>query len=649
METMQLQQALQLAVGHHQAGRLDQAEAVYRQILQTNPNLPQALNLLGVLFHQRGQNNQAIELLDRAITLNPAADYYSNRGAVLRALKRIDEAISSFQAAIRIKPDYVDAHFNLASAMLSQMRVDEAIAGFRRVLQLQPQSARAYVQLGDALWQRNLPDEAIDAYRQAIRLVPNLADAHNNLGHVLQRLGRFDQAMESYRSALQVQPNLHGALYNIGNVLRDQARLDEAIECYRRAMAIAPHDPNPQSNLLYTLQFHPNYTDEQLKKEHEDWNRRHALPWQPKMQKHSSQRDPDRRLKIGYVSPDFYHHAECFFVVPLLENHNHTQFEVHCYSSVTTPDFITDRVRKSADRWHDVRLLSDAELADQIRRDQIDILIDLTMHMRGNRLITFAQKPAPVQMTWLAYPGSTGLTAIDYHITDRFMDLPDQNDSWCTEQAIHLPDCWCCYHPVTECPEVNSRSGPVTFGSLNNFCKTNDQVLRLWASVLNAVPDSNLILLSQEGSHRKRTLELFQSLGIAATRIEFVPIRPRDEYLHLYGRIDISLDPFPYNGITTTCDAMWMGVPVVALAGRRPAARAGLSLLNTIGLPEFVAHNEDDYVRIVTNLANDRNRLANLRSSLRERMRQSSLMDAPRFARSMENAYRNAWKHWCAT
>ena len=357
-------------------------------------------------------------------------------------------------------------------------------------------------------------------------------------------------------------------------------------------------------------------------------------------------------MKIGYVSSNFYRQAECFFVAPLLEHHDHEQFEIHCYSSVNRPDAITAQLQTSADVWHDVLRMSNETLAESIRAEGIDILVDLSMHMGNKRLTMFACKPSPVQVTWLAYPGTTGLDTIDYRLTDAHMEPLGADDSWSSEQPVRLPDCWCCYEPLGEYPAVNPlpaiENGYVTFGSLNTPMKFNEPLLQTWAKVLAEVPRSRLLLLGSEGAWQEFVRSIFAAAGVEPDRVSFAKPCPWVEYLNLYRTIDIGLDPLPYNGITTTCDALWMGVPVVSLLGHTPAGRAGLGLLRTVGLPELVAATENEFVRIATELAGNRPRLIELRSTLRERMQGSPLMDGRRFARNVEAAYRTMWQRWCA-
>jgi predicted O-linked N-acetylglucosamine transferase (SPINDLY family) len=322
--------------------------------------------------------------------------------------------------------------------------------------------------------------------------------------------------------------------------------------------------------------------------------------------------------------------------------------EVHCYSSVRRPDKATEIIKTRADVWHDVAALSDEQLAERIRADRIDVLVDLTMHMAFNRLPMFALKPAPVQVTWLAYPGGTGLSAMDYRLTDGWIDPPGDGDQLYSEQSIRLPDCWCCYHPLGEVPTAARRDdGPVTFGSLNNPCKLNEPTLLLWAKVLLRAGESRLLLLVKSDNQRDRISETLANAGIDPMRIEFTSPGRRGEYLRMYDRLDICLDPLPYNGITTTCDALWMGVPVITRVGRTAPGRAGLSLLSNLQLPELVTDDDDRFVALAEELAANFAKRSQLRISLRDRMRKSPLMDGRRFARNVESAYLGMWRKAC--
>jgi len=363
------------------------------------------------------------------------------------------------------------------------------------------------------------------------------------------------------------------------------------------------------------------------------------------------------------VSPDFKSHVLSLFTIPLLQNRDHLQFEIFCYSSVDQPSSETARIRRCADVWREVGALDDAALSEVIRGDQIDILVDITMHMLGHRLLAFARRPAPIQMCWLAYPGTTGLDSVDYRLSDSHLDPKGADTQVYSEETIRLPDSFWCYDPLTDVPEVSplpasKRSAVIasatlaerriTFGCLNHFRKVNDEVLRLWARVLSAVPESRLLLLAPEGSARNRVRSFFEEAGVKQDRIRFVGRSARLEYLNRYREIDLCLDTFPYSGHTTSLDALWMGVPTVTLAGATVVGRAGVCQAMNLGLPELVATTHEGYVRAASSLANDLEHLSGLRQTLRARLLQSPLMDGARFARNLESVYRDVWRRFCA-
>jgi protein O-GlcNAc transferase len=392
------------------------------------------------------------------------------------------------------------------------------------------------------------------------------------------------------------------------------------------------------------MHFHPGYDAQALLAAHREWARQYADPLAAGIGPHANDRAPDRPLRIGYVSPDFRTHPVGRFVAPLLESHS-ASVSVYCYSSVSVPDETTERCR-AVSVWCDARNFSDRQLADQIREDGIDILVDLSMHVIGNRLLTFARKPAPVQVTYLAYCGTTGLGTMDYRLTDGYFDPPGTDDDY-TERSIRLPHSYWCYEAPENSPYVGPlparRNGFVTFGCLNNFAKVSVPTLEAWARVLQAVPGSRLLIHAQEGTHRDRVRIFFSHAGVDPDRVQFVKGMPLLDYLHLHNLIDIALDPFPYAGGTTTLDALWMGVPVVTLAGRTAVGRGGVSILSNVGLPELIARTPDEYVDIAALLAADQARLVALRGGLRPCLRASPVMNAAGFARDLEAAYREMW------
>jgi protein O-GlcNAc transferase len=613
-----LSEAFATAVAHHQAGRLDLAAEIYRRILAVAPTHADALHLLGVVAHQTGQHAVAVDYIGRAVSLLPTvAVYYHNLGEAYRALQNTPAAIDAYRRALTLNPNF-----------------PEALNGLGLALQTEGQLAAA-----------------MDCYQRTLQLRPDDAEATNNLARAFKEQGKLSEAAAWFQRAIELKPQLAEAHVNLGVVYKDQGRLAAAIACYQRAVTLKPQLMAAHSSLLYTYYFTPGLTSQAIGAAHRRWNEQFTAPLGVGVPPYVNERSPERRLRIGYVSPNFYDHVVGRNVLPLLREHDRRQYEVFCYSNLAHGDQWTERFRTLADGWRDVAYQSDAQLVDQIRADRIDILVDLALHMAGNRLLVFARKPAPVTVTFAGYPGTTGLTAIDYRLTDPYLDPPGVDPADYAEQSIRLPDTFWCYDPLGDEPAVGglpaAAAGRVTFGCLNNFCKVNDEVLRLWAQVLAAVAGSRLVLLAGEGPHRADTLAFLAQQGVTSDRVVFHSFRPRAEYLQLYQQIDVGLDTAPYNGHTTSLDALWMGVPVVSLVGQTVVGRAGVSQLTNLGLTEWIAQTPEQFVRIASELAHDLPRLAELRATLRQRMQRSPLMDAPRFTRHVEAAYRTMWRRWC--
>jgi predicted O-linked N-acetylglucosamine transferase (SPINDLY family) len=404
------------------------------------------------------------------------------------------------------------------------------------------------------------------------------------------------------------------------------------------------------------MNYHPGMEASAIAEEHRRWNQVHAEPLRPFILPHTNERSPSRRLRIGYVSPDFRAHSVAYFLEGLLEHHDHSQVEVFCYAEVANPDAVTARMEQLAGHWRRITGMPDAEVAELIRHDGIDILVDLAGHTANRRLLVFARKPAPVQVTWLGYPNTTGLDTIDYRLTDHFADPPGSTEHLHSEQLIRLPQSAWCYRPLENPPPVSAPpvhdTGHITFGCFNAMPKINRPLLELWSGILLAVPGSRLLLKNAslgETSMQHQLWKQLQEMGIGPERVEMVGCVPDlSGHLGMYGRVDIALDTFPYHGTTTTCEALWMGVPVVTLAGKTHVSRVGASLLSNLGHQEWIASIPEEYVKIAVELAKDLPRLTALRSTLRERMQASPLMDAAGFARDIEAAYRKIWRTWCA-
>ncbi len=623
----------------------DEAEEIYRSILARWPTAVEAHHFVGIALCQQGE---------------------------------LEEAVVSYREALVWEPRSSSVHNNLGKTLHDLNRSAEALESIRRALALRPDFPEAYNNLGLVLVALNRPAEAMEAYRAALKLRPEFAKVWNNLGVIMRQLTQPAEAVKAYRRAVALDPNFAMAWNNLALVLKDVGQLDEALACFDKGLAICSESAAVQGSRLYTLAFHPDYDNHAIYREARLWNDRFAWPLSGDIQQRDNDPSPQRRLRIGYVSPDFRGHCHSLFTLPLFSNHDHQQFEIFCYSGVTEPDAVTARIQGHADVWRDISPLTDLETTELIRQDRVDILIDLPMHLTGNRLRVFARKPVPIQVTWLGYPGTTGLTAIDYRLTDPRLDPPDLADvknasgtasgacthtqsavsssqqSGCADQdtadsaigiaplavplvqvgtkeeyyserSVRLPDTFWCYDPrgIEDSEDVLMpdpgplpalAAGRVTFGCLNNFCKVTDAGLALWAPVLAAVPNSQLILLSPEGQHRER---IAPALGVERHRVSFVPLQPRRQYLETYRRIDLCLDTIPYNGHTTSLDAMWMGVPVVTRVGRTVVGRAGLSQLHNLDLLELVAWSDEQFVEIAVEWAKHLDRLSRLRAELR--------------------------------
>jgi protein O-GlcNAc transferase len=670
--------------------RWDKAIDTYESALKLQPDFLDAWNNLGICRQRRGQLPQAVTAYRRALLLESRnAGVMANLGAVLREMGELTEAVELLRAAADLEPTITSHGVNLGIAYWSQGNFSEAERTLNETLARAPDDADAVFNLGNALHGLGRQREAIDRYRQALKLRPDYADALINLGNVHTELGEFASGMEAYDAALRARPDSvvawnnaaclmrmlgriddaesalcralqldpgNAALHDtLGNVLKDAGDLDAAIASFRKSLELDPGSAAAHSNLAYTLSFRAPEAGPVLE-ECLRWNGRFTsgLPRyahdHPDGRDHTERGEPNRRLKIGYVSPDFREHCQSLFTIPLLSRHDHAAFEIFCYASIKRPDDRTRRIAGYADVWRNVRALNDEALSRLIREDRIDILVDLTMHMAGGRPLLFARKPAPIQIAWLAYPGTTGIGAMDYRLSDPRLD-PDGFDAHYSERTLRLPDSYWCYDPLTDRPGVNElpaiERGYVTLGCLNNPCKLTDHTLRLWGGVMRALPDARLLALAPPGRHRRHLSQRLGEQGIAAERIDFRPFQPRGEYLRSYHDIDLGLDTFPYNGHTTSLDSLWMGVPVVTRVGRTSVGRGGLSQLFQMDLLELAAESDEAFVSIAAVLGNDLVRLAALRSELRARLERSALMDASRFARHVEHAYRDAWRAHC--
>lgn len=631
-------------------GRSAEAETSFRRVLTLQPDFPEALVGLGMALNAQGRFSEAEPCFRRAVVLRPDfATAHDNLGIALKQLRRLDEAEAAYRRALALQPNSA-VTLNRLGATLSELgRYGEAEACFRHALALQPDFAEVMSNLGSVLIDQGRSDEAEVCFRRAVALRPDFAYAHNNLGNALRRLRRLGEAEDCFRRAVALQPGLSEAHSNLGSILIDQGLLAEAESSLRRALAIDPNSTDAYSNLLFAMNCRSDAAPEALAEARRYGQLVAGLAANPYTRWLVEERP--QRLRVGLVSGDLRDHVVGYFLESLLREIDHGKIELIAYPTQPAEDDFTKRLRVNFAAWSPVVGMTDAAAAARIHADGVHILLDLSGHTVHNRLPVFAYKPAPVQATWLGYLATTGVEAIDYLIADTWT-LPALAETAFIEKVWRLPETYICFTP----PDIDVpvpllpalADGRITFGSFNSLTKMTDEVVALWARVLKAVPGSRLYLKTRqlmESSSRQRVIERYAVHGIERDRLVLEDVVPgRAQHLATYGRMDIALDPFPYSGITTSAEALWMGVPVLTLAGNRFLSRQGVGLMMNAGLSDWVASDLDDYVARAVAHASDLNSLAALRATLRERFLASPVCDAKRFARHFEAALEGMWR-----
>ncbi len=605
-----------------------------------------ALDLLN-----NGKQQQAAALYKKVIDKDSRdVEAWMMLGIVQGMMDKMKLAEVSLRKAVSIQPDIPQCHFNLGNVLKAQGKFKEAALSFERAISLQPKFA-AFNNLGNTYRALGEYGLAIANFHKAIAINPDDASVYYNLAMALRENNELQQAKVAYKQAIKLCSDFASAYGNLGLVYMDQRQIEKAQRCYRKALELDPQFIYAHSNLLHSMNYQEN-DPATVMAEYQKWNQQHG---QLAQVGHHCSPDPVRRLRIGYVSADFKRHSVSYFFEPLIAQHDRRAVEVACYSDVEQPDDMTIRLRGLADSWCDIVNLPDQEVAERISADHIDILVDLSGHSGRHRLGVFARKPAPVQVTWLGYPNTTGLAAMDYRFTDAFADQPGLSDELHTETLIRLPHGFLCFQPLREAPDVGVlpvlEEGKITFGMFNHIGKINDEMISVWSEILRSVPDSKMIIKHEvlgDSDMRTAMYRLFAENGISGERLELLQkIRSTVEHLELYNRIDIALDTFPYNGTTTTCEALWMGVPVVSLVGNTHVSRVGGSILSTLGLDSLSAETKEQYVQIAVQLAENRETLAEIREGLRARMSGSHLCNRQEFTSSIEAAYADIWQTWC--
>jgi protein O-GlcNAc transferase len=614
MTPVQINPLLQKALHCYQQGRLPEAGRLAQRILVHNPNHEKAAYLLGLVMGRQGQHESAARLFGRALRSNPRQpEYHYNLGFSLHSCGRLDQALAEYQQAIQLNPEYVEAHNKC----------------------------------GDVFRKLGRPEQALSAYEVTIKLNPRHPVAYNNRGVVLYELGYLWQALESYERMIHINSRSALAWNNSANVLMYLGRLAEAEENYRQALRLRPDYAEAHSNLLFLLAAQAILPPDKMYDEQRHWDRVHGRRGREfgrARQAHPPR--PERRLRVGYVSTNMRKHVVSYFIEPLFAAHDRTRFEIFCYAShpPSLSDATTEHLRSMVEHWRFVYELGDEQLASLVVKDGIDILVDLSGHTAKNRLKVFTYRAAPVQATYLGYFSGTGLQAMDYWITDDVLHPPDTAER-SVETIYRLPRCWVSYKPPAEAPEVApcpSVDADVVFGSFSNVSKLTPEVIDTWSALLRLLPGSRLLLMAKqliEQRTRKALLQQFERRGIAGDRLLMREGAALRTYLAAYAEVDIVLDPFPRTGGTTTAESLWMGVPVVTLAGRCYAERISASKLMAVGLQDLISSTTQEYIATALSLAHDPGRRIDLRANLRERMLASALCDGNGLARSIESAY----------
>jgi len=673
---VQLEQLLKSALRLHQAGNFVQAKQLYQQIIRTNPNHAAATHFLGAIEHQQNNNSHAEQLIRKALKLDPnMPQAYNNLGIVLRALGKHEQAKVNYLKLIKLKPNYAEAYCNLGAVYKSLDDTDNAINSLNKAIKLDPNNVNAYNILGIIHRRIKNLELSSSCLKKVIKLEPSFAEAHNNLGNVYFEQENYKSATLCYESALKYKPDYAEALNNLGRSLKKIGQFEAAIVPFRKALALQPENASflfncaflfhetgqsqlaidfyqkiialnsTQNDHLLSINCFSIFPQSLLYKLHCNWGRETIKKLPTNRPKPRKLKLKDRQpIRIGYVSPDFRKHSVSYFFEPLIAHHDKNKVEVFCYYNNTEEDQVTRAIKSYADHWRPISMMNDMEVVNLIHKDKIDILIDLAGHTEGHRLEVFAYKPAPLQLTWLGYPNTTGLSTIDYRLTDEQADPELESEQCYSEKLVHLPHGFLCFQGDTsltyEKQAPIEKQKHITFGSFNNFTKVTHDVLKVWSEILIEVPDSKLILKSEQlvnRSTQKNILAIFIQHGVATERITLLgKVASYNDHLAMYSKIDIALDPFPYNGTTTTFEALWMGVPTLTLKGIDHIGRVGSSILHRVGLNEFIAQDRKDYILKAKALSENPKYLSQLRNDLREKTLDSDLCNAKQFAEDFE-------------
>ena len=660
------------AVSCYLSGNYSHAETLIRQAIALLPDKPELYNVLGIVLARRSQFydqkeqseiplpeinmltlHEAADSFSKALQLNPKfAEACNNLGNVMVTMGKHIEGLDLFKKALALRTQYTEAMENQGNVLLEMRQYDQAQEVFNKIIAQNPDCAKAYFDKGRIAFATGKTEEAITLHRRALEKDPQLSEAFISLGNVYRSLKWVTEAERCYQKALEICPNSPAGWNNLGIVLHDKGQINEALSAFSRALALKPRYSDAHSNQLYSSLFSAELSSQEIVVLHNAWEKQQAACLGERRSDHILRNH--RRLRIGYVSPDFHTHSVSYFIEPILAHHNLEIFEVYAYSDTISPDKTTERLKTHVCVWRDICRLDDSSVEELIRRDEIDILVDLAGHTARNRMLVFARKPAPIQISWIGYPGTTGLSAIDYRFTDVKADPLETVNEDAPERLQYLPDTFLCYRPPEDSPQIQMlpaiQNSYITYGSFNNYTKIIPEMIALWSMILKSAPQSRMILKAAhfaDASISCKVLNVFEKFGVSNQRVSLLAWLPATmKHLEIYNQVDVALDTFPYNGTTTTCEALWMGVPVITMVGDRHASRVGASLMETVGLPSFIVKTPDDYVRKAVEIGQDIRLLKEIRCNLRQQITQSPLRDEKRMTGNVEDCYRQIWREW---
>ena len=649
---------LQQALLSYKKGDLAEAEKILRKILADNPKYAHALHMMGVIGYDVKRYDYAEELVRMALTEDPTvADFYLTLGLIKKDTGKFDEALMCFQKTLELEPKHLRALMdiaNLSRDLGTRSRnnnlLEASLSFFTRALAIRADED-TYVNIAFLYYWANRYDDAIEAGKACLKRYPNSFRALIGLAGTYDSIQEYEEALTCCKKALEVEPDRTEVHAIMANTLKNLGRTDEAIAEQKKALEFSEEKAWVFSNMLLTMVYASSVSPEELAETSRQFGEK-IVDGLVRKRPFKNNRSPTRKLRIGYVSPDFRDHAVSFFLSPVFHC-DKEKFEIYAYSKTEKEDAVTEEIKKYFDHWRYIKFIKDEPTADLIEKDKIDILIDLAGHTASNSLLVFARKPAPIQISWLGHPATTGMKAMDYRITDPYAEPLGMTEHLNTETLWRLPDIFCAYKARDNSPDVIDHppfedNGYITFGCFNNFTKVTDTVLDTWAKIMANVPDSRLLLeiAGVENSKIRSEVETrLSALGLPMERL-ILESRKKSNQFVLYNKIDIALDPFPCAGGTTSMDTLWMGVPFITLAGKHFVSRMGVTILSNAGLPELIAQNIEEYISKATNLAKDHDEIRRLRKGLRDRFAASPVMDQKKFARNMEAAYRQMWQDW---